>query len=215
MRSRAMLLAAALTGLTGGDGLRAQDAGPCPGMYPSPQVGDYAEMRFKSPDQGNMPVRFAVVGTREVVGRTHYWIEIFSVPPTVGDTVIVQLLVPTYPFEPHDLRGYIVKMPGQAATRFPDYMIPQLSQSAPGPGWKEQCQSADDLGNERINVPAGVFIARHYRSQPDNESVWIANVPFGMVKMVTAAGEMELMAFGSDAQSYITEEPVEYEPPGG
>jgi hypothetical protein len=215
MRAKAIYAAMVLGGLAAGDGLRAQNPGPCPGMYPAPAIGDYAELRFNSPDQGSMPVRFAIVGEQEVFGRAHHWIEFVSVPPMVGDTVIVQILVPGYPFEQTDIRGYVFKMPGGPPMRIPDSMIPQLAQSTPGPGWKEQCETAADLGNERVTVPAGAFIARHYRAPDGMEEIWIADVPFGMVRMVTTDGEMELTAYGTDGRSYITEEPVDYEPPGG
>ena len=214
MRAKAMALAAAVVALMASDMLMAQDqGGPCPGMYPSPKVGEYADLRFKSADQGSMGMRFAIVGEEDVFGRRHIWVEIASVPPKVGDTVVVQMLVPGYPFQQGDLRGYVVKMPGQPAMSIPQDMLEQLGSTTPGPGWKEQCEVAVDLGNERVTVPAGTFIARHYRSPDEKEEVWIADVPFGMVKLVTADGEMELIAYGTDARSRITEEPIEYRPP--
>ncbi|NIR42811.1 MAG: hypothetical protein GWN99_02955 [Gemmatimonadetes bacterium] len=214
MANKTVIIAAAFFGIAGTTSpLTAQSsAGPCPGMYPAPRVGEYAELRFRSSEQGTMPVRFAVVGEEDVFGRPHYWIEIVSVPPAVQDTVVVQMLVPHYPFEQNSLRGYIVRMPGQPAIRFPEEMLPELAGSTAGPGWKEQCQSAEDLGNERVTVPAGNFIARHYRAPDGGEEVWIADVPFGMVKMVTADGALELLRHGTDARSLITEEPVEYQP---
>jgi hypothetical protein len=162
-----------------------------------------------------MPVRFAVVGEQDVFGRPHYWVEIVSVPPRVEDTVVVQMLVPHYPFESASLRGYVVRMPGQPAIRFPEEMIPELAASTPGTGWKEQCESAEDLGNERVTVPAGAFITRHYRVPDKTEEVWIADVPFGIVKLVTEGGAMKLVRYGTDARSLITSEPVDYEPSGG
>lgn len=192
-----------------------RSAGPCPGMYPSPRVGQFAELQIESPERDVMPVRFAVVGEEDVFGRPHYWIEVVSVPPQIDDTVIVQMLVPHYPFEASSLRGYVVRMPGQPAIRFPEELIPELAGSTPGTGWKEQCESADDLGNERVKVPAGAFIARHYRDAERREEVWIADVPFGIVRLVTEGGTMELVRHGTDARSLITEEPVEYQSPGG
>jgi hypothetical protein len=182
-------------------------------MYPSPQIGDYAELRFTG-DTLSMPVRFTIVGEDDVEGQKHYWVEFVSVITNGVDTVIVQMLVPNYPFETTDLKGYIVQMPGQPPIRIPDEMIPQLAQSATA-GWRDECASAVDLGNERITVSAGAFIARHYRSPDETKAVWIADVPFGMVKMETADGTMQLVGYGTDGQPFMKGEPIDYVPPGG
>jgi hypothetical protein len=214
MRTRMLFVIAMLAGLVGREEVRAQDQGPCPGMYPSPQVGEYAELQFTG-DTLSMPVRFTVVGEGDVEGRKHYWVEFLSVITHGVDTVIVQMLVPSYPFETIDLKGYIVQMPGQPPIRIPDEMIPQLAQSTTGPSWRDECDSAVDLGNERVTVGSGAFIARHYRSPDETKEVWIADVPFGMVKMLTMDGRMELIDFGTDGQPFMRGEPIEYVPPGG
>jgi hypothetical protein len=215
MKPAAGLLAAiAALSVTSGVFGAQQSAGPCPGMYPEPKVGEYAELRLTSPQQGSMSVRLAVVGEQRVEGRAHFWIEVVSVLPPDGDTVTVQMLVPTYPFEQRDIRSYIVKQPGQPALKLPREMIQQLEAAGPGPSWREQCAAADDLGNERVSVPAGTFIARRYRTPGQKGDIWIADVPFGMVRTVTADGEMELIRYGSDARSSISEKPIEVRPPG-
>jgi hypothetical protein len=193
-------------------------AAPCPDIYPEPKVGHYADVRFTNADGESMVIRFAVVGAEEVAGQTHYWIEVVSAPPSVGGVVIVKMLVPYYPFENEDIKGYVVKMPGQPALRVPQEMLEAVvAQSSPGPGWTERCASAVYVGTEQVTVAAGTFTARRYRAT-DGESgeVWIADVPFGMVKLVQADGVMELLDFGDDAKPSITEEPVEMKmpPPG-
>ncbi len=188
-----------------------ESAGPCPEIYPRPSVGDYAAVRFTNADGESMTIRFAVVGAEPVDGRQHYWVEVVSAPPGVGGTVIAQMLVPYYPFENDDIKGYIVKMPGQPALRVPKEMLAAvLERSGPGPGWTERCASAVYLGTEDVTVPAGTFTARRYKAAAgESGEVWIADVPFGMVKLVEPDGSMELVEFGTGARSSITEKPIE------
>jgi hypothetical protein len=215
--TRALLLAISWQLLA--EPLQAQDSGsPCPAVYPAPRVGDYARMMFTNEAGESMLIRFAIVGQDDVQGKPHYWMEVVYAPPEIGDDVIAQMLVPYYPFENEDIRGYVVQMPGQPPQRVPLRMLEALgANTSPGPGWQEQCASAEDLGLERVTVAAGTFRARHYRSAEDDAGdVWIADVPFGIVKFVTASGRMQLVEHGSDAKSSITEEPIEIElPPGG
>lgn len=194
-------------------------AGPCPDLYREPQVGHYAELRFTNAADESMEIRFAIVGEESIDGRGYYWMEVVSAPPAVGAPVIAQMLIPHYPFEQAEIEGYVVKMPGQPALRMPRQMIAQLgADAAPGPSWRQQCAAAVDLGAERVTVPAGTFSARHFRAgDAEQAEVWMADVPFGMVKLVQPDGRMELLRYGSDASSSIDETPVELDmppPPG-
>ena len=217
MKSHVARIALALMGLLFAGDLYAQGTGgPCPNVYPEPQVGHFADVVFSNPQDERMPTRFAVVGEEKVNGVTHYWIEVISVPPAVGAQVIVQMLVPFYPFENSDIAGYIVKMPGQSAQRVPVELLASLGDTDAGTNWEDQCATAVDLGVERITVPAGTFDARHYRAGGDTPTdVGFADVPFGMVKLFWSGGRMELESYGADAKSSITEKPIDVEIPPG
>jgi hypothetical protein len=174
-------------------------------------------MMFTNASGESMIIRFAIIGEEEVGGIAHFWMEVVSTPPAVGDEVIAQMLIPYYPFENEDIKGYIIKMPGQPPQLVPQRMLEALGASAsPGPSWQEQCAAVVDLGVERVTVAAGTFRAHHYRSGgEDSGDVWIADVPFGMVKFLAEDGKMQLVGFGTDAKSSITEKPVELEIPPG
>jgi len=121
MKAHVTLIGLALAYMPCATNLEAQETpGPCPSVYPTPRVGHYAEVVFSNPQGERMPIRFAVVGEEEIGGLQHYWIEVVSVPPAIGGEVIVQMLVPYYPFENADIAGYVVKMPGQPAQRVPN-----------------------------------------------------------------------------------------------
>jgi len=190
-----------------------EPGGPCPYIYPAPEVGEYADMRFSSLEQGSIIIRFAIVGLEQVEGETYYWMEVVSAPPAVGGTVIAQMLIPYYPFEQRDIKGYIVQVPGQPPRRMPQQMIDMMrADPAPGPSWGDQCAAATELGSEEVTVPAGTFRARHFRGAgEDAGDVWIADVPFGMVKLVQPNGTMELVRYGTDAESLLSGEIVEVE----
>jgi len=199
--------------------LRAQDeSAPCPNLYAKPRVGDFAELQFTNATGESMLIRFAVVGSESVNGREHYWIEVISAPPVIGDNVIVQMLVPHYPFDHRDLKAYVVKMPGAPARKVPEDLLAQIGeQTQTGPSWRQLCGSTQDLGAERVTVEAGTFDTRHYRAGENLEDeFWIADVPFGMVKLIQADSRMELVRHGTNARSSIKEKPLEMErPPRG
>jgi hypothetical protein len=101
-------------------------------------------------------------------------------------------------------------MPGAPARQVPQSLLDQIgAQAETGASWQKQCASAEELGVEQVTVPAGTFSARHYRAGGDRpDEVWIADVPFGLVKLLQADGKMELIKHGVDAESSIKEEPV-------
>lgn len=214
MQTRAIIL---LTFISAGWGptLNAQEKGPCPNVYPNPQLGHYADLEYIDDEQGRVAIRFAVIGEQDVEGETHYWIEVLSAPPAIQGTLIAQMLVPSYPFDQEEIKEYIVQMPGAAPQRVPGELIQMMDASAaPGPSWEEKCAAADDLGIEEVTVQGQTYQARHFRIGGEDEGeVWIADVPFGLVKWVMAESQMELLGFGDDAKSSITGEPVDIQIP--
>jgi len=195
----------------------AQPAGPCPEIYPDPVVGEYARVRFVSAEGDRSLIRFAVVGTDTADGGQHYWVEVVSEPPGMSGEVVVQMLIPFYPFDTQDIKGYIVQMPGAVPQRVPRQLLSQMLEASatPGTGWRQQCESARLTGTQQINVPAGSFRARHYEGAGEAE-VWLADVPFGIIKLVQPQGTMELVEYGTDARSSLSGEPEELQipPPG-
>lgn len=192
-----------------------EEAGPCPNLYPNPKVGEYAELQFTNTADESMLIRFAVVGSEVLDAREYYWIEVISAPPVIGDNVIVQMLVPHYPFDQQELKGYVVKMPGAPAQKVPQDLLAQISeQTQTGPSWRQLCDSAEDLGAERVTVEAGTFETRHYRAgESMQDEFWVGDVPFGMVKLIQSDSRMELVRHGTDAKSSIKEKPVEMKVP--
>lgn len=217
MKALVFPLLLAATGVIVAGPLSAQTAAEyCAQIYPSPQVGEYAELEINDPSQGSMDIRFAVVGLESMDEKDHYWMEVVTVLPATGMTVIVQMLVPGWPFQLSEISGYVIKVTGEPPQKLPLEMIQNQPGASPALGWEEVCKAAKSLGNERVTVAAGTFEAEHFRADGEYASeVWLSpNVPFGIVKFVQAEGSMELQKFGTGAKSSITEEPIEFEVPG-
>ena len=150
MKARVFPLLLAAIGLLVAGALSAQTAADyCARIYPSPQVGDYAELEIHEPGQASMDIRFAVVGRESVDERDHFWIEVVTappVPPAAGVTVIVQMLVPGWPFQLSEIQGYVIKVTGEPARKLPLEMIQSGTGASPTLGWEEACKAAESLG---------------------------------------------------------------------
>lgn len=183
-------------------------------------VGQWAEYRATDPEMGNQPIgmRFAIVGTEAVGGTEHYWVELQMSAPQ--GRMIMQMLVPSWPYESSQIKGLIMKSGDEPAMRMPQQTVDMMMQQTGGGGEFtqdvfENCDAAELIGNETVTVPAGTVETMHMRStEGDGGEAWVAlDIPFGLVKMQGPNGEsLELVGHGMDAESAITETPQE---PGG
>ncbi len=177
-------------------------------------VGQWAEYKLTGQESAGVPsqIRFAIVGTEAVTGKEHYWHEMKM--ETGMGTMIIQVLVPGYPYDQVQIQGAIMKMGDQPAMRMPAQMLGMM-QSQGGDDLArdiaQKCGEAETVGWESVTVPAGTFRALHLRTTDDGDvsEVWIStDIPFGMVKLSGPQGtEMLLLGQGKDATSSITEKP--------
>lgn len=177
-------------------------------------VGQWAEYSVTVPEMGDQPfqIRMAIVGEEAKDGTPHYWYEMKMDTPQ--GKMIVQSLVPGWPYEQAQIAGMIMKAGDQPAMRMSDQMIGMMAaqtEQSPGERVIEDCENAERVGTESVTVAAGTFDAVHIRSTADgNTDVWVSgDVPFGMVRMESSEGQMELVGHGDGATSSITETPQE------
>jgi hypothetical protein len=206
---RSILTTVAMLTLAGSS-LLAQDLESICNEFRQLTVGQWAEYEIAS-DQGKATSRFAVVGTEEAAGTEHFWYETRMESPM--GAMIMQLLIPSYPYEQSDIKQAVLKMGDQPAMVVPDQML-EMMQSRMAENAAEDaasaCGNAELVGRETVTVPAGTFDVMHLRVSGDAESaeIWIStDVPFGMVKLEGAGSEMILLSHGRDAESSITEKP--------
>lgn len=176
------------------------------------QTGQWAEYRMTNREMGDQPIqiRMALVGEESVNGTRHYWYEMKMGGPQ--GNMIMQLLVPEWPYDADQIAGMVMKAGDQPAMRMPDQMIGMMAQRAPGAALGKdalkECRAAQIVGRERVTVPAGSFDAVHIRSADGPTDLWAsADLPFGVIRMQRPGMEMVLLGHGMDAKSSITETP--------
>ena len=161
-------------------------------------------------------MRFALVGQETGGPATGFWYEFRAM---AEEAIVVQMLVPGFPFDPADIQSMVLKSGTQPAMKIPSEMLglvrSQIEQNDLAEFGK-QCAESEVLGRETVSVPAGQFSSLHIRTKMGTGEAWISqDIPFGMVKARTDTGEeMVLTGYGYDAVSSITETPVELPLPG-
>ncbi len=161
-------------------------------------------------------MRFALVGQEAGGSEAGFWYEFRAM---AEEMIIVQMLVPGFPFDPADIRALVLKSGEQPAMKIPSEMLglvrSQIEQNEMAE-FAKQCAESEVLGTETVSVPAGEFYTLHIRTKMGTGEAWISqDIPFGMVKARTDTGEeMVLTGYGYDAVSSIDETPVEMPLPG-
>lgn len=205
--------AAALVSLLGAAPIAAQEVGGiCSGLG-GLAVGEWAEYRVDGAFGVTLEVRYAIVGEATVEDEGQYWLELNTALP--AGNMILQFLVPGYPFQAESVRRVVMKMgPGQAM-EFPEEMAGSMLQQ--GQNLSEPtiraCNESETIGWETVTVPAGTFRALRVRARlrSGDKDLWMSNdVPFGMIKMTEPDDPdhgLILLDHGTDAESSITETP--------
>jgi hypothetical protein len=181
-------------------------ADPAPGQWATYRVDGFGNEQFEA--------RYAIVGKESVDGVDHYWFE-YEMPMPVGDmSIILKLLVPGFPYTSEDVSRTIVKMPGMPAMDSPAMAASMQRQGGDNLSepLRRACGATESVESLSVTVRGGTFDA--FKVTPGGnfgKDIWLsADVPFGLVKMAEPDGKgLELVAYGSDATSVITEVPVQ------
>ncbi len=206
---RSVLTTAAMLALVGTSSL-AQGLEEICNDFRQLTVGQWAEYEITS-DQGTATSRFAVVGKEETAGKEHFWYETRMESPM--GAMIMQVLIPSYPYEQSDIQRAVVKMGDQPAMIMSDQMLGMMQgrqAENPAEDAASACGSAEVVGPATVTVPAGTFDAMQLKVGEEAEAfdVWVSSaVPFGMVKLEGVGVELVLLNHGKDAKSSITEKP--------
>lgn len=173
-----------------------------------PAPGSWAEYSMEG---GSM--RLALLGNETRAGRSLVRVEI-SMTSREGP-MIMQTLVPGYPYDGGAIEDMVIKHGDQPAMRMSAQMRQMMAPRMPKDQIAEACRNArmTRVGEESITVPAGTFKTIHYRDAASGNDVWVSEtLPFGLVKTKMAQGEIVLTGQGTDARSRITETPQEMGP---
>jgi hypothetical protein len=186
-------------------------AAQCPHLN-VPSAGSWASYHS---DDGTM--RMAILGNETRDGKSMLRMELSRT--SKDGPMIMQLLVPGYPYEMTDIHDLVMKAQGRPAMRMNDQMLAMMRSRMPKDVMAEACsaQNMTRVGEESVTVPAGTFQTTHYRNAESGNDVWLSTaVPFGLVKNHSGnGGDIVLTGTGTDAKSQITETPQEMPGMGG
>jgi hypothetical protein len=174
----------------------------------NPVIGLGADYDMTTSKGEKMNFQMAIVGSDTVNGKQGYWMEITiaggkmpqpmvmkSLSVVDGNSVITQRMI---------------MMINGTAYQMPDQMVQGRSK----PAETDIAANATKVGTESITVPAGTFMADHYKNK-DGDDFWIAKDagPWGMVKMQSHEGtSMVLTKVVHDAKDQITGTPQPFDP---
>lgn len=201
MQIQASTVAAIALATLGLGRLDAQAVNACD-AFAKVDLGSWSELQVTGGNADGARFRFAVVSK----DQAKYWYEIRTTDKK-GNVMVMQMLVPGFPFDGKDIDGMIMAKGNDQPMRMPGIMMGMMKkQMAGNPGMDHQraCAQAQVLGSEDVTVPSGTFHTVHLKDANGGEA-WVSrDVPFGTVRAVTKNGEQfQLTGHGSDAQSSI------------
>ena len=176
---------------------------PVPGQWANYRVDGFGNQQFEA--------RYAIVGKESVGGADHYWYE-FEMPMAGDMSIIMKFLVPGFPYSSETLSRAIVKMPGSPAMESP--AVAAAMQQQGGDNLSEPLEKAcgEVESVESVSVEVHGRTLEALKVTPGgryDKAIWLsADVPFALVRVADSGGKgLELLAYGDDATSAITEEP--------
>jgi len=210
--------------------LRAQPAGPMMPEMPRlfgnfvPRTGVWSEYAVSEKGSGRKSkMRLAVVGKE---GES-FWYEVRMDEGT--NLNIIKMLLKGDPSDPESIQRMIIKTGQNQAMEMPAEfvvmgrrMATQMFESRSGSASSPPSGiRVEEMGRHEVTVPAGTFKIERRRIVDADGQVrgtydFNAEVlPIGVITSETKAADMELLAYGTDARTMITEEPIKMQPPPG
>jgi hypothetical protein len=185
---------------------------PAMGGVFNPTVGVGADYDMTTAKGEQMKMSFAVVGKDSIDGKPGYWMEIGFSGGKVPGTMYMKSLSVVDSSGQMATQRMIMQMNGQAY-QMPDQMVKMNSRTTQ----TNIASDGQDLGSESVTVPAGTFMAEHWRSK-DGDDYWTTKDagPWGLVKMKSKDGTtMVLTKTYTDAKDQITGTPQPFPGMGG
>ena len=178
------------------------------GKLVKPKVGQWTWYDLTDAATGQQLVlRQAIVAEEKVGKRTGYWVEL-EIIPTVGYKSVYKMLLTGPASDPKHMHRLIVREGTAPPQEMP---LPPEPEDAPDPPKTER----KSLGTEEVETVGGPIQAEHLKltSAGDTSEVWVNDEvrPMGIVRMVSADGELRLRSYGEggeDARSVIDEAPA-------
>jgi hypothetical protein len=209
MRAIGMAVAGAFLGLALAPGAAAQfgrQTPPIHGVW-NPVVGSGAVYEMQETGGEKHEMRFAIVGSETVEGKTGYWLEMASMGGGGTHFVIKQLVV--VDGEQMHIARVIMQHDDEAPMELPA-MMQQGRANYPS----DVRRTSELVGTEDVTTPAGTFSCRHYRMKDGSGDAWVSEKvpPWGMVKSAGSDYTMTLVRVVTDAKSEMHGTPRPFNP---
>jgi len=187
-------------------------------------VGTWSEYAVTESEGGKKSVmRNSIVGK----DGDGFWYEVVMTED--GGRNIVKMFLKGDPNNPDNIQRLIMKNGDQPAQEMPREfvmmgrrMATSMFETRSGSSIVNQPNlKAEEIGSEKVTVPAGSFAVTRNRILDGAGKVLATYdfnkdvLPFGVVRSETDKVKMELLAYGKDAASMITEQPLMMKTPPG
>ena len=185
-------------------GVLAQDLAAMCENFATPADGHWAEYSAQA-DGRDAVILFAILSAGDADGKV---LEL-TLSEVGGQSMIMQVSVPSYPFETSDITRVVMKAPGQPAMVLPAHLAQMSEMTLPVPS-DEDCLQAEFLGMEDVEVAGTTYETFHIRpADQANTEVWVTTeIPFAIVRAEADQGVMQLLEHGVGAVSSINETPI-------
>ena len=186
-------------------------ANPCATKAPKlPAAGGWSEYQADSGDFRLLYLGHETAGERIEMTATR------TMRNGQAGHMVMQVVVDGWPYEMTEAKEVVMQMGDNPPMKMSEQMLAMMRSRMPANReglTREMCGRMAEVGTESVTVPAGTFRTTHYRDTQGGADVWISqDVPFGMVKAVSAQGTIQLKAKGTGGASQVHGTPQEMGP---
>lgn len=171
--------------------------------------GQWASFAVDAPFMAErLDSRYAIVGKE----GSDYWMEFEVAMPMGNGKTIMKVLISDWPYAEGGIKRAMMQLPttpGMEPIAPMEMPLSSVKNEDPAIPIRMACSEAEKGVEESVTVGAGTFSATRIRLRRLGKDIWLSSdVPFGIVKLADSDDKgMELMAFGTDAETAITAEP--------
>jgi len=181
------------------------------GEFKMPEAGAYATYKvIQTENKVERITKLSIVGTeKSKEGKDLYWYEVAETNPKTGGVVIVKMLISGNPQDIGTIQRMIMKSDKEDATELPPEILAMINAPTADTA-KPAKPKMMNLGTVKVKVKDETLECAHMKYITGDETsaeVWTnVKIPlFGVVKSSAEMTTMELVEYGTDAKSAITE----------
>jgi hypothetical protein len=183
------------------------------GEFKMPEVGAYATYKIiNNTNQAERITKLSIVGKeKDEKGEELYWYEVQETDPKTATVTIIKMLISGNPQDIGTMHRMITKSGKDKATELPPEFMKLINQIPPDTAEIEE-PKIKTLGEEKVRIKDKTLKCTHvkytYKDKSTAEAWTNEDIPlFGVAKSTGPESSMELVEYGKDAKTAITEEP--------